>query len=294
MSKYTTAQCIKAFCACMNAKAGEIGMSSSRFYDPCGINNYSTAKDMMRCLLQASGYEKLYDIWNRRSHTIQIKGRAPRELTVISTVTAADDSPYLTDHYRIMGGKTGTLTYRGAYNLVTLVEVPGTEDWLVCAVLYASQPNGSPHNRFAAAKQAIDAALIKYYDRNADNSDAVVCASGVAVCRKPGNNPRAYAQLDVPMLFKKNATEEKMPASASKIMTAMIVLDFVSDLNTNILVTEEDIQAIPSYFYAGDLKAGDIVTVKDALYALFLPSSNSSAYILSRFVGEKILKEVLL
>ena len=66
----------------------------------------------------------------------------------------------LTDYYHIMGGKTGTLKAEGAYNLVALVEVPGTDDWLACAILGAKEPNKSPNNRFVAMKQAVDAAQI--------------------------------------------------------------------------------------------------------------------------------------
>ena len=69
---YTTAQCLEAFCAQMNRKAGEIGMKNSCFTDPAGGNNTSTARDMLRCLLMASGYEALYDIWNKDTYTVRI------------------------------------------------------------------------------------------------------------------------------------------------------------------------------------------------------------------------------
>lgn len=285
---YTATESMQMFCRQMNTKARQIGMRHSLFNDPAGIDNRSTAADMMRCLLAASGYERLYDIWNCDDYTIHVQGQNQREIAVTSTVTADGDSFLLQNYYPIMGGKTGTITRKGVFNLVAIVAVPETDDWLICSVLHAEQGNGYPSNRFAATKQAIDAALIKYYDQDADNSKIEVCASGVAVCKKPKHNPRAYAQRDIPLLFEKNAFEEKLPASTTKILTAMVVLDYIPDFYTKLTITEEDIEAMPPRVYNGDLKPGDIITVRDALFAMFLPSSNAAAYALSRFVGQII------
>jgi len=287
---YTTAQCLEAFCAQMNAKAVEMGMQHSQFNDPAGANNVSTARDMMRCLLMASGYEALYDIWNRDSYTIKIQGPEARDFPVKSSVTASDDSHFLSEYYPIMGGKTGTHMSKEIFNLVTLVEIPGTDDWLACAVLYAQQSNGNPNNRFVAAKQAVDAALMKYRDPSAAHSGTEVCAAGVAVCKVPKHNPRAYALLDIPMLFEKNADEAKEPKSTTKILTAMLALDYIPDLYTKMTVTQDDIDAMPGRLYDGEFKAGDVITVKDAIFAMLLPSSNTAAFVLGRFVGQRILE----
>ena len=278
-------ECLDAFCRQMNEKAGSIGMRNSYFNDPAGGENTSTARDMLRCLLMASGYEALYDIWNKDTHTVNIQGPQAREFPVRSSVTAADDSHFLTDHYPIMGGKTGSHMRKSIYNLVTLVDVPGTGDWLACAVLYAQQPNGEPNNRFVAAKQAVDAALEKQRDCAVE-----VCAECAAVCKVPKHNSRAYSLLNIPVLFEKNADEVKEPKSASKILTAMLTLDYVADLHTKITVEQEVIDAMPGRLYDGEFKAGDIITVKDALFAMLLPSSNTAAFVLAHFVGQRILQ----
>lgn len=287
---YTAAQCLEAFCRQMNVKAAEIGMKHSCFNDPAGGNNTSTARDMLRCLLMASGYEALYDIWNKDTHTVMIQGPEAREFPVKSSVTAAEDSHFLTDHYPIMGGKTGSHMRKSIYNLVTLVDVPETEDWLACAVLYSEQANGNPRNRFVAAKQAVDVALMKYRDPTVDNSAADVCAEAVAVCKVPKHNPRAYSLREFPLLFEKNADEEKEPKSSSKILTAMLVMDYIPDLNTKMRVEQEVIDAMPGRLYDGEFKAGDVITVKDALFAMLLPSSNAAAFVLGDFVGRRILE----
>jgi len=38
----------------MNEKAASLGMINSKFNDPAGIDNYSSASDMMKCVLAAS------------------------------------------------------------------------------------------------------------------------------------------------------------------------------------------------------------------------------------------------
>ena len=287
-TNFTAENAVAEFIRMMNVRANEIGMTETEFFDPVGIDNLSSAHGILRCLLMASGYEALYDIWNRPEYTANIRGIEPRELTVVSTVVAADESHLLCDSYPIMGGKTGTLSGPKAYNLAALVEVPETGDRLAFAVLYANQKNGEPENRFAASKQAIDAALVKLYDKKADNSAEPVCAASVAVAKVPAYNPRAYAKYDIPLLYAKDEHSKRMPASISKLMTAMLTLDYCADLYEDVYVTEDDLAQLSKY-YGNDIKPGDIVTVKDLLYTMLLPSSNFSAVILARVAGEKML-----
>ena len=49
---------MSAFVAAMNAKAQSLGMTSSRFYEPTGLNfqNVSTARDLNRMVAAASKY----------------------------------------------------------------------------------------------------------------------------------------------------------------------------------------------------------------------------------------------
>jgi len=284
---YDAQACLAAFCKEMNRKAAEMGMARSEFRDPAGIDNVSTAEDMVRCILHASRYEALYGIWNKPHHTVHIAGEDARLLSLASTVVAADESHCLSDFYPIVGGKTGTVNRKEVYNLVVLVKAPDSDDVLACAMLGAEQPNGNPKNRFVAAKQALDATMRKYRDSSADNKDAKVCASAVAVCRKPKNYTGHLAEL--PLLFEKNAKEQKIPASTSKILTAILTLDYISDLQTKITVEQGEIDAMLPRVYDGDLRPGDVITVQDALYAMFLPSSNAAAYVLGRFVGQTIL-----
>lgn len=89
------------------------------------------------------------------------------------------------------------------------------------------------------------------------------------------------------VVYTKNADKKMYPASLTKIMTAMIVLDNVEDLeNTSFeapLVVFDELYGQNAS--AVGLSRGEIVTVKDLLYSLMLKSACESAGILAYHVG---------
>ncbi|MBS5165042.1 MAG: D-alanyl-D-alanine carboxypeptidase [Butyricicoccus pullicaecorum] len=89
-------------------------------------------------------------------------------------------------------------------------------------------------------------------------------------------------------LYEKNAEERRYPASTTKIMTALIVLDNVQDLEQKVTVLEEDFNGIPSDGSMAGFVVGEEVPVIDLLYGLMLPSGNEAANTLARFVGGSI------
>ncbi|MBO5670394.1 MAG: hypothetical protein J6S41_02490, partial [Clostridia bacterium] len=174
---------LSVFCEYMEVKAEQLGLSNNTmFHDPCGIDNMSAPLDMVRCLIRGYECDTLRPVWGTAEYVAKIGGAAARELPLTSTVLASESSHILTDAYEVIGGKTGTLTKYGAYNLSCVVRIPDSDDLLACTVMYAEQKNDEPRNRFLAAKQALDAAVAKYRDRSADVSKADVCADGVVVC----------------------------------------------------------------------------------------------------------------
>jgi len=278
---FSASECVSACVELMNKRAAELGMTDTLYRDPVGIDNITTASDMLRCLNSAYRYDALNRIWNKKEYSFNVRGKNAREMTVTSTVTAACDSHILSDRYSIIGGKTGTLSSYKARNLSVVVKAPESNGILACSVLYADAENGLPGNRFEAARAAIDAAL-------SDNAcEASVCAASAAVCRLPESGDFS----DAVILLEKNSLDKRVPASMTKIMTAMLLLDCVPDIERDVLVTEDDIAQLPERFYVKDILAGDILTVCDLLHAMLLPSSNSSAMIVARIVGSILLSE---
>ena len=63
----------------MNAKARELGMNSSQFMDPTGLNsgNVSTANDLVKMVHAAQGYELIHQFTTSTSHTLERTGHRP-------------------------------------------------------------------------------------------------------------------------------------------------------------------------------------------------------------------------
>lgn len=73
------------------------------------------------------------------------------------------------------------------------------------------------------------------------------------------------------ILFEKNSNEQIFIASLTKIMTAMVTLEQVNNLDEKVTITDEMLAGIYEYSQSG-LKAGDVVTYEDLLYGVILPS----------------------
>jgi D-alanyl-D-alanine carboxypeptidase len=75
------------------------------------------------------------------------------------------------------------------------------------------------------------------------------------------------------IMYSKNQDAKLMPASITKIMTALVALDHWSDLNTVIEVKNED-RAIGQTI---KLEKGEGITLKNILYGLLVHSGNDAA-----------------
>lgn len=107
----------------------------------------------------------------------------------------------------------------------------------------------------------------------------------------PNINATAAILLDPSsgmVLYDKNAGEKRFPASTTKIMTALVVLEHTQDLNEIVTVTEEDFIGVGADSSKAGFKVGEQVPVIDLLYGLMLPSGNEAANTLARHVGGSI------
>lgn len=77
------------------------------------------------------------------------------------------------------------------------------------------------------------------------------------------------------VLFGHHLFDKVYPASTTKIMTALLLLE-KADLNEVITVTREAVD-LPSYASLCGIKEGDQISYKDLLYGLLLPSGNDAA-----------------
>ncbi|MGB8353129.1 MAG: D-alanyl-D-alanine carboxypeptidase family protein [Chthoniobacteraceae bacterium] len=100
----------------------------------------------------------------------------------------------------------------------------------------------------------------------------------------PGELPLAAAgaividEISGDPLYEKNANEQFYPASTTKIMTALLIIEEGS-LDKEVIVQPEDIKVEPS---ALDIKPGEKFTRMQMLYGLMLKSANDVAQALAR------------
>ena len=89
------------------------------------------------------------------------------------------------------------------------------------------------------------------------------------------------------ILYEKNADKIMYPASTTKILTAILVLENC-ELSDMVTVSQNAISNIPSGYVTCNLHAGEEISVNDLLYALMLPSANDAAFALAEHVGGSV------
>ena len=86
------------------------------------------------------------------------------------------------------------------------------------------------------------------------------------------------------IVYEKDKDEKIYPASTTKILTAIIVIENC-DLDDVAKVSQKAISNVPIEYITAPLYVGEEMKVKDLLYALLLKSSNDAAYVLAEHVG---------
>lgn len=270
---YSDSDAKARFMQYMNDKAKEIGMENTTFIDAAGFYNRTTAYDLLRMGVYACSYDTLVEAWHKNTYTVSVSGNMERDVNLTTTVKGTA----LEDYYFLFGGKTGTVD--GQSNLLAVVEGPDNRLFVVVVL-------GASVNRFEAAKQVMDLAVKKYNDPTFDYSTEDVPAKSAAACLLPLHNTKAYTDYPLTMLYEKDIYTSRTPASITKVMTAMCMLDFVYDLNEEFVIASRDITSgSGNYFYAGD-----VISYKESLHAMMLPSSNTCAEATATSVGHLILK----
>jgi serine-type D-Ala-D-Ala endopeptidase (penicillin-binding protein 7) len=133
-----------AFIDRMNEKAVELGLESTRYADPSGLNpaNMSSAYDMARLIAFASADERIAPIMLKSAHTV----RTDRRTFAIRSTNRLLDGGEIS----VRGGKTGFITKAG-YCLATLLQLP-QGDQIAVVVLGA----GSNAARFMETRHLVN------------------------------------------------------------------------------------------------------------------------------------------
>ena len=119
----------------MNAKALELGLESTAFADPSGLNadNVSSAYDLSRLISFAAADPRLGPIMRMNEYKASTNRRTISIHNTNRLLSGSDVS--------VLGGKTGFISKAG-YCLATLLQVPNSQQNVAVVVLGASSNQG--------------------------------------------------------------------------------------------------------------------------------------------------------
>lgn len=88
------------------------------------------------------------------------------------------------------------------------------------------------------------------------------------------------------ILYEKNSDEEVAIASLTKIMTAIVSIENINDLDEKVTLINSDFDTLyESNASVAGFKVGEELTYRDLLYGLLLPSGADAAQALTRLIG---------
>jgi D-alanyl-D-alanine carboxypeptidase (penicillin-binding protein 5/6) len=93
------------------------------------------------------------------------------------------------------------------------------------------------------------------------------------------------------VLYYKNPVKAAFPASTLKLLTAIVVLNWCT-VDEEVTIGDE-IKLIASDSTRAYLVQGEVLTIRDLLEAMLLPSGNDAAYAVAAYVGRKSLSNPL-
>ncbi len=115
-------------------------------------------------------------------------------------------------------------------------------------------------------------------------SMSVTSAFGDDELSLTGTSAIVYCATTGEVVYELNADEQMNPASITKLMTCLLAIENL-DLDQEVEITSEPTTVIPTKIY---LQEGEIITVRDLLYASLLYSANDAASALAIAVAGSI------
>lgn len=246
----------------MNKTSKQIGMKSSRFQNPSGTSSYSftTALDLSVLCEKAISYNLINKIWQKKSISVNIKGTNSRTINIKNIVFNNCDNNLKNF---LIGGKSGSLNAKNKSHIFYL-EI--NKEKHILAIL--AQDKISFQKIYTIAYEictnSFSGVIGDFTNKMLENSGGFI-----------------FKNINNGTCFFKNENIRMIPASVTKILTAICVLESGINLNSNVVISKSDI----SKGSGSKFLTGDIVTMTEALYIMIMESSNTMANAISRTVG---------
>ena len=220
-------------------------------------------------------YPTLARIWAATIRTVSIGGPHARQERLVHGYTTLKGYPAFARRYPFLGGKGGSLSYSDltVRAHVILTEVKGVR------LLIALAGQRCEDDPFALDLEICDlvAAELAGSPHPATPRLEALEASGGGY---------AYATLDGRIRRESpHARCPQVPASTTKIMTALCTAEAEKDMSQKLTVRFDDLRGGSGI----ECHSGDVLTYEEALYALLLSSSNTLAEALAASVGTLLI-----
>ena len=119
----------------------------------------------------------------------------------------------------------------------------------------------------------------------------LLCSMSAAAIESVDVNAGAAILVDASdghEIYGKNADVKKYPASITKLMTALVVMDNVTDLNEVVTANESAFKGLSSAGSTVGIKAGEKMSVDNLLICMLVASANEAANILAEHVAGSV------
>ena len=131
-------------------------------------------------------------------------------------------------------------------------------------------------NNEIANESRVTFAYVKEEQKTRENTPAIGCKAAYLADPVSGK-----------VFYEKNAHEKMYPASTTKILTALLVLENCN-VNDTVTVSKNAIAMVPAGYSTAGMEAGESFSVKVLLQALLIPSANEAAYALAEHVSGSV------
>ena len=275
-----------------------------------GLAQYKVG-DAAKILFNAYSYDFIANALCEKVHIAYPKG-ATEGIKLKST--SYDYFESILPDYKPMVWKTGTGEKTVGINdesYCNLSAICNSEDFNGNLVLGVIRSAKSRNDRYVMFKALMDIAKKLINNDQAISSEvetlinagqgtnldgATVYGNAIAI-KLPIGNPKAYHKIDFNdinnpyVIYAYNANTPIKTLSMIKLLTSMVVLDYVNDLDVFLTVTAEDKASVgPNGSGYNLFPEGCKMTIRDLLYAALLPSNNVACYVLARYVGQFLIE----
>ena len=291
------------FMDAVQRKSDNIGLTSSIWNNPYGGRLYgfnrTSVKDLLKATIYAAGNPRLMDIMGATETKVRVWGEHARVVTITNDIPTQLATYYQTLHgttmpYKILANKAGAHANESdladnGFSLLVVAIVSGHYVAAVVGIGNTSQGYTSGrNNRVKGMIELLDIVKAHYDGVDISGMSVVSCEKAIASELPSDVFPQCYRKDAITPIHSQDADTIFMPASTSKVMAAITMVDFL-EMGDFYRITDNADELVNDSDYTA--YAGDVQSVETSFYAMLMASNGANTLSLARIAGEKILNQ---